>query len=99
VFVDVLPDTYNLDPAKLDTAVEAMKAEGALTPRAVIAVDLFGQPADYPALAAIRFELLLEYARFVVRHESKSNAPDLGHHGLSMRGFSPRNWLVPLVMS
>ena len=30
-----------------------MKAEGKLTPRAVIAVDLFGQPADYPAIAAV----------------------------------------------
>jgi len=53
VFVDVLPDTYNLDPAKLDAAIEAVKAEGKLVPRAVIAVDLFGQPADYPAIAAV----------------------------------------------
>ncbi|MEW5685294.1 MAG: DegT/DnrJ/EryC1/StrS aminotransferase family protein [Pseudomonadota bacterium] len=53
VFVDVLPDTYNLDPAKLEAAIQAVKADGRLTPRAVIAVDLFGQPADYPAIAAI----------------------------------------------
>jgi len=53
VFVDVLPDTYNLDPAKLDAAIAAVKAAGELTPRAVIAVDLFGQPADYPAIAAV----------------------------------------------
>src|SRR3954470_8058466 len=53
VFVDVLPDTYNLDPAKLDAAVVAVKAEGRLTPRAIGAVDLFGQPAGYPALAAV----------------------------------------------
>ncbi|WP_293901264.1 DegT/DnrJ/EryC1/StrS aminotransferase family protein [Phenylobacterium sp.] len=53
VFVDVRPDTYNIDPAKLDAAIEAVTAAGALTPRAIIAVDLFGQPADYPALAAI----------------------------------------------
>jgi dTDP-4-amino-4,6-dideoxygalactose transaminase len=53
VFVDVLPDTYNLDPAKLDAAIAAVKAEGRLTPKAVIAVDLFGQPADYPAIKAI----------------------------------------------
>lgn len=53
VFVDVLPDTYNLDPAKLEAAVQAVKAEGKLAPRAVIAVDLFGQPADYPAIAAV----------------------------------------------
>jgi len=53
VFVDILPDTFNLDPAKLDAAIEAVKAEGKLTPRAIIAVDLFGQPADYPAIAAV----------------------------------------------
>jgi dTDP-4-amino-4,6-dideoxygalactose transaminase len=53
VFVDILPDTYNLDPAKLEAAIAAVKAEGRLTPKAVIAVDLFGQPADYPALAEV----------------------------------------------
>jgi UDP-2-acetamido-2-deoxy-ribo-hexuluronate aminotransferase len=46
VLADVLPDTFNLDPA----AVEA-----ALTPRtgAIIAVHLFGQCADLEALRAI----------------------------------------------
>jgi dTDP-4-amino-4,6-dideoxygalactose transaminase len=53
VFVDILPDTYNMDPAALERAIFAVKAEGALTPRVIIAVDLFGQPADYPALSAI----------------------------------------------
>jgi dTDP-4-amino-4,6-dideoxygalactose transaminase len=53
VFVDVLPETFNLDPAKLDAAIAAVKAEGRLTPKVVIAVDLFGQPADYPAIKAI----------------------------------------------
>lgn len=53
VFVDVEPDTYNMDPVKLRAAVEAIRAEGRLTPRVVIAVDLFGQPADYPAIRAV----------------------------------------------
>lgn len=53
VFVDIDPDTYNMSPASLEAAIEAVKATGELTPRAVIAVDLFGQPADYPALAPI----------------------------------------------
>ena len=52
VFVDVLPDTYNIDPAKLEAAILAILAEGKLVPRVIIAVDLFGQPADYPAIAA-----------------------------------------------
>lgn len=50
VFVDVDPVNYNLDP--LSVARTATKiAEGPLRPAAVIAVDLFGQPADYGAIA------------------------------------------------
>ena len=53
VFIDVLPDTYNMDPAHLDAAITQVKREGKLAPKVVIAVDLFGQPADYPAIAAV----------------------------------------------
>ncbi len=53
VFVDILEDTYNLDPAALERAIAAVEREGRLTPRAVIAVDLFGQCADYPAITEI----------------------------------------------
>ena len=53
VFVDVDPDTYNICPKSLEAAIAAVKAEGTLTPRAVIAVDLFGQPADYPKISEI----------------------------------------------
>lgn len=52
VFVDVRPDTYNLDAEALARAMDAVAREGRLRPTAVVAVDLFGQPADYPALAA-----------------------------------------------
>ncbi|WP_269715410.1 DegT/DnrJ/EryC1/StrS family aminotransferase [Caulobacter sp. NIBR2454] len=53
VFVDILPDTFNIDPVQLEAAIAGVKAKGELKPAAVIAVDLFGQPADYPALRAI----------------------------------------------
>ncbi|KAF0183268.1 MAG: DegT/DnrJ/EryC1/StrS aminotransferase [Hyphomonadaceae bacterium] len=53
VFVDVLPDTYNMDPKSLEAAIEMVLAAGKLTPKVVIAVDLFGQLADYPAISAI----------------------------------------------
>ena len=53
VFVDVLEDTYNMDPASLEAAIALVKREGKLKPRAVIPVDLFGQPADYRALEPI----------------------------------------------
>ena len=53
VFVDILPDTFNLDPDHLEAAILAVQAEGRLNPAAVIAVDLFGQPADYPRIAEV----------------------------------------------
>jgi dTDP-4-amino-4,6-dideoxygalactose transaminase len=53
VFVDILPDTYNMSPSSLEAAIEGVKRKGQLRPRVVIAVDLFGQPADYPRLAEI----------------------------------------------
>ena len=53
VFVDVDADTFNLDPAKLEEAILAVKAEGKQTPKAVIAVDLFGLPANYREIQAI----------------------------------------------
>lgn len=53
VFVDVDPGTFNIDPADLTRRIEENAARGEARPRAVIAVDLFGQPADYPAIEAI----------------------------------------------
>ena len=53
VFIDIEPDTYNIDVTKLDAAISAVAADGRLKPAAIIAVDLFGQPADYPALSAV----------------------------------------------
>ncbi|MGH6735902.1 MAG: DegT/DnrJ/EryC1/StrS family aminotransferase [Methyloceanibacter sp.] len=46
VFVDVRRDTFNMDTDSLEGAIGAAKARG-LTPRCIIAVDLYGQPADY----------------------------------------------------
>ena len=53
VFCDVDPTTFNLDLEDLERKVDAVVAAGKLTPRAVIAVDLFGLPVDYAALAEI----------------------------------------------
>ena len=53
VFVDVDPRTYNIDPQDLERRIARVGAEGRLRPRAVIAVDLFGLPADYAALDAV----------------------------------------------
>lgn len=53
VFVDVDPDTYNIDVESLKAAVDRVRAEGRLTPKAILPVDLFGLAADYKALSAI----------------------------------------------
>ena len=63
IFVDVDKDTFNLDPQSLKDAIKAVKDEGILTPKVVIAVDLFGLPANYPAIKEIVLQeglLLLE---------------------------------------
>ena len=61
VYVDIDPRTFNMDPNLLESAVQRVKNEGRLKPRAVIPVDLFGLPADYDAIEAIsgRHELVV----------------------------------------
>ncbi|MGH7154414.1 MAG: DegT/DnrJ/EryC1/StrS family aminotransferase, partial [Acetobacteraceae bacterium] len=56
VFVDVDPRTFQLDPARLVERIGVVRQAGRLRPRALIGVDLFGQPADWPALRAIAAE-------------------------------------------
>jgi len=66
VFVDIDSATFNIDPAKLALAIQAVKANdrslhplpfkpraSPLHPRAVIPVDLFGLPADYDAIGTV----------------------------------------------
>ena len=47
VFVDVDLDTFNISVEALGQAVEKVITEGKLAPKAVVAVDLFGLPADF----------------------------------------------------
>ena len=53
VFVDVDERTYNMKPEKLEEAIRKVLEEGKLTPRVIVAVDLFGLPADYDAIRPI----------------------------------------------
>lgn len=61
IFVDVDRNTYNLEAEKLEEAIRKVIAEGKYQPKAVVAVDLFGQPADYDAIKPIceKYNLLL----------------------------------------
>ena len=81
VFVDILPETYNMDPAHLRKQIEAVKAEGKLTPKVVIAVDLFGQPADYPAIRAL-----------CDRHDMKLISDSAQGFGCTLNGAHPLKW-------
>lgn len=53
VFYDVSEQTFNGDANSLEQAILAVQKEGKLKPRAVIAVDLFGQPAEYQRICAV----------------------------------------------
>jgi dTDP-4-amino-4,6-dideoxygalactose transaminase len=62
VFVDIDPDTFNLNPAHLNPAVAAVRNRDSsrypipaidVEPKGIIAVDLFGLPADYDAIHAV----------------------------------------------
>lgn len=50
VFVDIDPHSFNLDPVRLDEAIQNVKSDGKLKPKGIIPVDLFGLPADYDAI-------------------------------------------------
>lgn len=53
VFVDVDGDTFNMDASDLERKIARTIEEGRLTPKVIITVDLFGLPANYPAIRKI----------------------------------------------
>ena len=61
IFVDVDEDTFNISVEELEKAIEITLEEGKLRPRVIVAVDLFGQPADYPKIREIadKYNMLL----------------------------------------
>lgn len=61
VFVDVNADTFNMDIVDLEQKILQIQKEGRLTPKVIIAVDLFGQPAEYDKIHSLAqtYELLV----------------------------------------
>ncbi len=61
VFVDVDPETYQIDPVNLRERIEKVRKDGKLKPRAIVGVDLFGLPAPWEVLRQIaaEYELFL----------------------------------------
>ena len=92
VFVDIDPQTFNIDPAKLQYAIQAIEkndpsiypipaaqnahsaATTIMTPRGILAVDLFGLTADYPSIDAIAGE----HDLFVIEDAAQSFGAELG---------------------
>jgi len=86
VFVDIDPATYNIDPAKLEQAVSALKANDSdvhplpitnnpspINPKGVIAVDIFGLPAEYEGIDAVA----REHDLFVIEDAAQSFGAEL----------------------
>lgn len=68
VFCDITPDTYCLCPESLERQIQAVRAEGKLTPKAVVAVDILGNPCDYDAIGAI----CEKYGLFLIEDAAQS---------------------------
>lgn len=81
IFIDIDRDDYNMCPVSLQAAITQVKSEGTLTPKAVLAVDLFGRSADYPRIAPI--------AR---AHGLKLIADNAQGFGTLRNGHPPSHW-------
>ena len=68
VFCDITPDTYTLCPESLERQIQAVLAEGRLTPKAVVAVDILGNPCDYDAIVPI----CEKYGLFLIEDAAQS---------------------------
>ena len=53
IFVDIDLATFNLAPDSLEKQIKRVLAEGKLTPKVIVPVDLFGLPADYDSIIPI----------------------------------------------
>lgn len=72
VFVDS-DNTYNMDPAKLEETIKKTIEEGKLKPRGIIAVDIFGLPANYDEILPIAEK----YGLFVIEDAAQGFGGEL----------------------
>lgn len=74
VFVDVKYDTFNMDPADLETKIKETIDEGKLNPRGIIPVDLFGLPAEFDAIR----EVADKYGLFILEDAAQGFGGTIG---------------------
>jgi len=84
IFVDVDPVDFNIDMTDLARRVALVAAEGRLRPRAVIGVDLYGLPADWPAIEA----LCARYGMFALDDAAQAFGGALGNRRLGTFGHA-----------
>jgi dTDP-4-amino-4,6-dideoxygalactose transaminase len=90
VFVDVIEETFGIDPASLRSSIEWARGAG-LRPACVIPVDLFGQPADYPAILG----LAQEKDMFVLSDAAQSFGARLGNRRVGTFGLATATSFFP----
>lgn len=90
VFVDIEADSFNMDPASLEAAIATARGAG-LAPRGVIPVDLFGQPANYPAIE----EIAAENNLWVLADAAQSLGAQLGDMPVGRFGIATATSFFP----
>jgi dTDP-4-amino-4,6-dideoxygalactose transaminase len=83
VFVDIEEESYNICPEKLEAAIVRTFGEKRLRPRGIIAVDIFGQAADYGRIAAIAEK----YGLFLIEDAAQSFGAE--YHGRKSCSLAP----------
>ena len=81
VFADIDPKTYNIDPARLREAILKVREEGKLNLKAIVTVDIFGQPADYDEIQKIADEFGMPVI------EDGAQAIGASQNGVKVGGF------------
>lgn len=91
VFVDVDPDTFNIDPVKLEVAIKEVLKEGRYQPRVIIPVDLFGLPANYPAIETIA----KKYKLFILEDGAQGFGGQIGNRRACSFGHAATTSFFP----
>lgn len=76
ILVDIQENTFNISPASLETAIVDTLNEGKWKPKAIIPVDLFGQPADFDAICRIASK----YGLKVIEDGAQGFGGSIGEH-------------------
>ena len=82
IFVDIEQNTFNMDVKDLEAKIEKVIAEGKLTPKGIMPVDLFGLPADYDAIN----DIAKKYDLFVLEDAAQGFAGN--YHGQKACGLA-----------